>query len=302
MVGTKTETGRQSLYADVTARVIRELEHGRVPWVQPWDSGRCACGMPYNLATGRPYSGINVLILWATVIDAKHSSQAWLTYRQALATGGNIRRGEKGTTVFYAERFVPDGEEERAQQEGREARQFAFLRRFTVFNMDQCEGLPESWLWPTLPVPDHEAIPHADALIKATGADFRIGGPEAFYAPGEDVVSVPPQRAFPNPVDYYRTALHELGHWTGHSSRLNRDQSGPYGGPDYAREELVAELASAFTCASLLIRPTVRHSDYISAWLEVLRDDDRAVFRAASLASKAADYLLQYAPEPGAWL
>lgn len=135
------------------------------------------------------------------------------------------------------------------------------------------------------------------ALIDGSGADFRVGGSQAYYMPSRDYVAVPPQAAFHEPVDWYRTALHELGHWTGHTSRLDRNQRGSFGSADYAREELVAEMASAFACASLAIRPTVRHADYIGSWLAVLREDEKAIVRAASAASKAADYLLAFAPE-----
>ena len=134
----------------------------------------------------------------------------------------------------------------------------------------------------------------AEALIKATGGGFRTGGAHAYYSPSDDHVQVPPQPAFPAQIDYYRAALHELGHWTGHTSRLGRDQSGSFGTALYAREELCAELASAFLCAALGIVPTVRHADYIGSWLAVLRQDNRAIFKAASQASKAADYLLAF--------
>jgi antirestriction protein ArdC len=288
------EERRGSLYAEVTARVVAELEQGRLPWVQPWDGAACGCTMPENGAIGRRYSGINILILWSAVIERGYSSQRWVTFRQALGLGGNVRRGEKGTTVCYADRFTPRAEEARARDEDRDARQIAFLKRFTVFNVDQCEGLPEE-LTQTLELPaERETIPQAEALIAATGADFRIGGSHAFYAPDADFVQVPPQQAFREQINFYRTALHELGHWTGHESRLGRDFSGRFGSSAYAREELVAEMASAFTCASLSIQPTVRHADYVGAWLAVLREDERAIFRAASLASKAADYLLAF--------
>jgi antirestriction protein ArdC len=299
MVEVCNEAGRQSLYAEVTARVVHEMSQGRMPWVQPWDSAGCGCAMPHNAGTGRPYSGINVLILWSAVIEGGFSSQRWLTYRQAQAIGGNVRRGEKGTTVCYADRFTPRSEEEAAESEGRDARQRAFLKRFTVFNVDQCEGLPETLTaTPALPS-EREAIPHGEELIRATGADFRIGRELAFYSPSADFVEVPPQQAFRDQINYYRTALHELGHWTGHAGRLGRDQSGRFGSAAYAREELVAEMASAFTCAALSIQPTVRHSDYIVAWLDLLLDDDKAIFRAASAASKAADYLLGFLDEGG---
>jgi antirestriction protein ArdC len=295
MAQVRDEERRSSLYAEVTARVIGELEQGRLPWVQPWDGAACGCMMPQNGLTKRSYSGINVLILWAAVIEGGYSSQRWLTFRQALQLGGHVRKGEKGTVVCYADRFTPKGEAERARDEDRDARQIAFLKRFTVFNVDQCDGLPEEIIAaPVLPN-ERETIPRAEALIAATGADFRIGGSQAFYAPGADFVQVPPQQAYREQINWYRTALHELGHWTGHQSRLARDLSGGFGSSAYAREELVAELASAFTCASMSIQPTVRHADYIGAWLEVLREDERAIFRAASLAGKAADYLLGFA-------
>ncbi|GAM03690.1 ArdC family protein, partial [Novosphingobium sp. MBES04] len=169
--------------------------------------------------------------------------------------------------------------------------------RFTVFNLDQCEGLPiDAGEVSNVPDPVMTRI-EADRIIKLSGADFRIGGREAYYAPAEDFVMVPPQVAFPDPINWYRTALHELGHWTGHPTRLNRDQSGRYRSSKYGREELVAEMTSAFVCASLGIAPSVRHADYIGAWLTVLREDEKAIFRAASAASKAADYLLAFGEE-----
>jgi antirestriction protein ArdC len=289
-----TGSSRQSLYAEVTSRVIAELEAGRLPWVQPWDSAACGCTMPHNAGTGRRYSGINVLILWSAVIEGGLSSQRWLTYRQAKAAGGNVRRGERGTIVCYADRFTPRSEEARARDEDRDARQIAFLKRFTVFNVDQCEGLPEALTSAPGRPAEVDILPRVAALIEASGADFRVGGNEAFYAPTADFVAVPPPAAFPERINWYRTALHELGHWTGHPSRLDRDQRGGFGSADYAREELVAEMASAFACASLWIQPTVRHADYIGALLAALREDDKAIFRAASAAGKAADFLLRF--------
>ena len=133
-----------------------------------------------------------------------------------------------------------------------------------------------------------------EALIKATGIEFRIGGNKAFYSPSHDFVQVPPPQAYFEPINWHRTALHEMGHATGHSNRLNRNQSGSFGSKDYAFEELIAEIASAFLCASLDIVPTVRHADYIGSWHEVLKNDNRAIFRAARAASKSADYLLAF--------
>ncbi len=285
---------RLGLYEEVTSRIIAELEEGRLPWVRPWDSTRCPCMMPRNAVSGRVYSGINVLILWCEAVEREFASQRWLTYRQAQQAGGNVRRGEKGTVICYADRFTPRDEAEKAAGEDREARTIAFLKRFVVFNLDQIEGLPERFEEvDTVPDPVI-AIAEVDRLIASSGADFRIGGDEAYYSPKHDYVQVPPQAAFHEPVNWFRTALHELGHWSGHASRLNRDHSGRFGSAAYAKEELVAEMTAAFACASLGIYPTVRHSDYIGSWLEVLRADEKAIFRAASAASKAADFLLAF--------
>lgn len=286
---------RAGLYSEVTKRIIAELEDGRLPWVQPWDRAACGCTMPHNAGTLRSYSGINVLILWAEVVTEGYASQRWLTYRQAEAAGGNVRRGERGTVICYADRFTPKAEVEAAKADDRAARRVAFLKRFVVFNVDQCEGLPADYTASMASPEPVVAVAEADRLIAACGARVQIGGDEAFYSPPHDFVQVPPQAAFHQPIDWYRTALHELGHWTGHPSRLDRNQSGGFGSESYAKEELVAEMAAAFTCASLGITPTVRHSDYIASWLSVLRGDEKAIFRAASQASKASDYLLALA-------
>jgi len=289
---------RGSLYREVTDRIVAELEAGRVPWVQPWgrEAVKAGLGLPVNAATGRRYAGINILILWAAVVDKGFAGQRWLTYRQAEALGGHVMKGERGTAVCYADRFVPKAEAERARREGDEPRGVPFLKRYTVFNTEQCEGLGEGLpeTAPEAPLPETHIVPAAEALAAATGADIRVGGNRACYVPSADYIRLPPQTAFFAPIDFYRTCFHELGHWTGHASRLGRDLSGAFGSAAYAREELVAEMASAFVCASLSIVPTVRHADYLGAWLDVLKEDARAIFRAASQASKAADYLLAF--------
>ncbi|WP_136617885.1 MULTISPECIES: ArdC family protein [Mesorhizobium] len=283
-----------SLYQEITDRIIAELERGTVPWVKPWGSARADLGLPSNAATGRRYSGINILILWGAVIERSYPGQNWLTFRQALALGGNVRKGERGTTIVHADRFVPKGEQERAKTDGDEPQAVPYLKRFTVFNVAQCNGLPEHLYGNAEPLPERQIVPQAEALIRASGADFRIGGDRAFYMPGSDTIQVPPQPAFFQQIDNYRTCFHELGHWTGHPARLARDLSGAFGSKTYAREELVAEITAAFVCSILGIEPTVRHADYIGTWLTVLREDNRAIFRAASLASKAADFLLGF--------
>ena len=294
-----TGQGRANLYDEITNKIIAELEAGRVPWVKPWGtaSTKAQLSMPKNASTGRSYSGVNILLLWGSTVENGFSGQSWLTFRQALSLGGHVRKGERGTMVVYADRFVPKGEKRRAVETGEEAQSIAFLKRFTVFNTDQCDGLAADIAAAAPPPPPGLIAPTVETLIKATGIAFHIGGNSAYYAPTEDYVRVPPPQAIFEPINWHRTALHELGHATGHSSRLNRDLSGSYGTKKYAFEELVAELSAAFGCASLGIVPTVRHADYIGAWLDVLREDNRAIVRAASQASKAADFLLGFLPD-----
>ncbi|KFC64494.1 Antirestriction protein [Devosia sp. LC5] len=290
---------RTSLYDDITNKIIGELEQGRVPWVQPWGTAaaKAPLAMPKNAATGRGYSGINVLILWGAVIQHGFPGQSWLTFRQALSLGGNVRKGEHGTTVVYADRFIPEDEKKRARETGDDAHAIPFLKRFTVFNAAQCEGLPEDIGIAAPPLPPGLIEPKVEALIKATGIDFRIGGDRAFYVPAADYVMVPPPQAYFEPINWHRTALHEIGHASGAPHRLNRNLSGSFGSKFYSVEEITAELISAFCCASMGIVPTVRHADYIGSWLTCLREDNRVIVRAASQASKAADYILGFLPD-----
>lgn len=298
----RTGSDRTNLYDEITDKIIADLEAGRFPWVQPWGKAeaKAPLGLPNNASTGRAYSGINILILWGAVVQHGFPGQGWLTYRQAAALGGNVRKGEHGTTVVYADRFIPEDEKRRARESGEEAQAIPFLKRFTVFNTAQCEGLPDD-ITVAAPLPPPGLIePTVEALIKATAIDFRIGGDRAFYMPTLDYVAVPPPQAYFEPINWHRTALHEIGHASGHHSRLNRDLSGSFGTRKYAFEELVAEMSSAFCCASLGIVPTVLHADYIGSWLEVLREDNRAIVRAASQASRAADWILSFLPETDA--
>jgi antirestriction protein ArdC len=290
---------RTSLYQEITDKIIAELEDGRLPWVQPWGTSgtKASLAMPRNAATDRSYSGINVLILWGAVVQHGFTGQSWLTFRQALSLGGHVRKGEGGTTVVYADRFVPDKEKARAREYGEEPQAIPFLKRFTVFNADQCEGLPADIATVARPIPEGLILPEVEALIRASGVDLRLGGDSAFYNFGHDFVQVPRPEAYFVPINWHRTVLHELGHWVGAAHRLARDLSGAFGSKKYAQEELVAEMTSAFVCASLGIVPTVRHADYIGSWIDVLREDDRAIVRAASAASKAADYLLAFRPD-----
>jgi len=286
---------RANLYRDVTNSIVRELEKGSVPWVKPWKANSAPLGMPRSAASRKFYTGINVLILWDAVLTRGFAAQEWLTFRQALNLGGHVRRGEKGTTICHADKFVPKAERERSAESGDAPNVVPFLKRFVVFNIEQCEGLPAHIMPPrSAPVSDHEKQPDAEALIAATGARFVEGGGEAFYHQGEDFIRLPYRETFLSQPDYYCTALHELGHWTAHLSRLNRDLQHRFGSSAYAREELIAELTSAFLCAHLGIVPQIRHAGYLDHWLQILKEDCRAIFHAASQASKASEFILAF--------
>ena len=288
--------GHGMLYREITAKIVGELEAGCIPWVQPWTALVGAPGMPANAATGRSYSGINVLMLWAAAAEHGYACQRWLTFRQALALGGSVRRGERATTVVFVDRFIPDDERRRAADAGEEARSTAFLKSFQLFNVEQCNGLPDSVHGSVRPTEPTPMEPWMEALIRGMRVDLQVGGDRARYHRIVDRIDVPPPSAYPEPVNWYRTVLHELTHATGHKDRLARDLGGWFGSAQYAREELVAEMTAAFLCAALGTVPTVRHADYIGSWLEVLRGDDRAIVRAASLASKAAYYMRGFLP------
>ena len=217
--------GRDNIYREITDKIIAELERGIVPWVQPWTGGKqlCSLGLPQNALTRRSYSGINILLLWSALEEKGLTSNYWVTFKQCIAMGGSVRKGEHGTHVYFADKFVPEKEKARAEQEGDEAASISFLKRYVVFNAAQCDGLPKGLIETPAIEPERELIPEAEALIAATGADFRVSGDQAFYVPSEDFIRIPHQTSYTDQINYYRTAFHELGHWTGHKTRLDRN-------------------------------------------------------------------------------
>ncbi|MBU6299283.1 MAG: antirestriction protein ArdC, partial [Alphaproteobacteria bacterium] len=209
----------------------------------------------------------------------------------------HVRKGERGTAIFYADRFIPKKERERAYQESDEPHAVPFLKRFIVFNVEQTEGLPShiaSLPQSSTNAATSETWPEVEALIAATGIVIREGGNEAYYHQREDFIRMPPRSAFVNEADRLCTLLHEAAHATAHPSRLNRNLQHRFGSTAYGREELIAELASAFLCAQFGIEPQVRHAVYLGSWLQILKSDSRAIFYAASQASKVADYILGF--------
>lgn len=277
------------LYATVTAQIVAELEAGAAPWVKPWSGAAVGEQSPRNATTSRAYSGVNVLLLWMAQAAAGYPSGRWLTFKQALDVGGNVRKGEKGTMVVYVNAI--EKQEENAAGE-LEARRIPFLKRYTVFNVAQCDNLPAScFAGEAKPRNADERNALADEFLAITGATIREGSGEAFFTPGHDFISLPGFRTFNSADHYYATAFHELAHWTGHKSRLDRDMRGRFGDASYAAEELIAELAAAFMCAEFGMDGDLRHAGYIGNWIKLLKSDTRAIFTAAAKAQQAVDYL-----------
>ncbi len=287
-------TGKADLYTRITSRIIEDLEKGVRPWFKPWSAehaaGRIARPLRQN---GTPYRGINVLNLWGEAVAKGYSCPIWMTYKQAQEVGGQVRKGETGSLVVYADRFKKSEADDKGDEIERE---IPFLKGYTVFNCEQVEGLPAHYYQPAAPMLDGVArIEVAERFFASTGADIRHGGSRAYYAEHDDYIRMPPFEAFRDAESYYATLAHELTHWTKHKSRLNREFGRKrWGDEAYAAEELVAELGSAFLAADLGLSPEVRedHAAYIASWLKVLRNDKRAVFIAAAHAQRAVEYLL----------
>lgn len=278
------------LYASVTARIVAALEAGTSPWSCPW-RGQGVDARPANATTGRVYRGINVLLLNLRAMSEGFASNRWLTFAQAQALGAHVRKGEHGSQIAFFKLHELD---EPAAVEPDQRRVVPLLRAFTVFNVDQVDGLPEAMRAQPLPPTGWQPIETAERILAASGARVCHGGSKAFYAPGPDQIQMPPRQAFDCAGDYYATALHELTHWTGHPSRCNRPLGKRHGIDAYAFEELVAEMGSAFLADYCGLVGRMQHASYIASWLQALRNDKRLIFSAASQAQKAADFLLAF--------
>ena len=266
-------TERQDIYTRITAKIVGSLEAGVRPWIKPWSgenmAGRITRPLRHN---GMPYSGINILMLWASAIEQGFASPSWMTFRQAIELNACVRKGEKGSLVVYANSVTKTEQNDAGEDVEREIH---FLKGYTVFNVEQIEGLPEQYY--VKPEPKFtavERIEHAEAFFTATRLDIRYRGGQAFYAQGGDYIQMPPIESFKDAESFYATLAHESVHATKHPSRLERDLGRKsWGDEGYAREELVAELGSAFLCADLELTPELRddHASYIASWLEKWR-------------------------------
>jgi antirestriction protein ArdC len=287
----------KDVYSKVTDKIIADLERGNLTWLQPWQAGHAAGQISKPLrAIGKPYQGINVIMLWASAIEQGFDCPIWLTYKQAVELGGQVRKGEKGSLVVYADTF----KKLEANDKGEDIKTaIPFMKGYTVFNAQQIDSLPEHFNARTEPQHSQpiETIEQAERFFSSTKADIRHGGNQAFYSPDRDSVQMPEIQAFRNSESYYATLAHEMTHWTRHETRLNRDFGRKrFGDAGYAMEELVAEIGAAFLCADLGITPETRedHAAYVASWLKALKNDKRAIFTAASYAQRAVDHLHSY--------
>jgi antirestriction protein ArdC len=282
---------KRDIYSTVTDSIIDLLERDLPPWRKPWDnSGSIDSALPFNAISGRHYSGINVPLLWAEGQEKGYATNGWLTYKQAKDLGGYIRRGEHGRTVVFW-RF-----QDVADKETGEVKKVPFARAYTVFNIEQCAEIGETKAGE---IPNPVEPDNVIAWCQSVGANIRHGGNRACFVPSADLIQLPRPEQFHSVESYHATALHELTHWTGHKSRLDRTFGKRFGDEAYAFEELCAELGSAFLCASVGIEnaPLQDHASYLEHWLKILRSDKRAIFTAASQAQKATDYCLEHGKE-----
>lgn len=276
---------KRDIYQEVTNTIIAKLEEGVAPWAKSWSGGGFT--LPRR-STGQHYRGINVMLLLSTGQTGEH----WFTYRQAQAVGGQVPEGEKGTQVIYFKQLsVKD-------KDSGEDRTIPLIRSYKVFNQNQIDGLPARFdPAPVEAINPDERQPAIEAYIAATGAKITHGGDRAFYAPAEDRTQLPLWEFFQDGVAYYGTALHELIHWTGHKTRL--DRLAQRDSTSYATEELVAELGACYLGASLGIETEVRedHVSYLQGWLSIMKADKKAIFKASTAAQASVTYLNNLQPQ-----
>jgi antirestriction protein ArdC len=285
---------RVDIYEKITNQIVSELEKGVRPWLKPWNAEHATGRITRPLrGNGIPYQGINVLMLWSAAMGRGYAAPTWMTFKQALELKAHVRKGEQGSLVVYADKII------RAETDAAtgESSEFAipFMKGYTVFNVEQIDGLPERFYAKAEPRTESvQRISRVETFFAATGATVRHGGNMAFYSVTHDHIQMPPIEAFRDSESYYATLAHETIHSTRHPSRLERDFGRKrFGDEGYAMEELVAELGSAFLSADLELTPEVRddHAAYIASWIKVLKNDKRAIFSAASYAQRAADFL-----------
>lgn len=284
----------RDLHEEITNKIIELLEKDQAPWRQPWTGG-VPLSMPINGVTGKAYRGINIPLCWHSMQEKGYQSNQFASFKQWAEKKEYVRKGEKATTIVYYDTIEREKDDE--------IKKIPFLKMSFVFNQCQLQSYKGEEPKPAQ-VDFVTRIQTADEFINNTGAIVKHGGSRAFFNPAQDYIQMPPTYSFTgtetqNPTEaYYSTKLHELSHWTGVEKRCNRQMGKRFGDNAYAMEELVAEISSAFLCAGLEITdgPQPDHASYLGHWLDVLKEDKRAIFTAASAASKAGDFLRRLQP------
>jgi antirestriction protein ArdC len=273
----------------ITDKIINMLEAGTTATGPRW-TGSSAAGIPTNARTGEQYHGINVLVLWAEMSEKSYAASKWLTYNQAAQLGAQVRKGEKSVMCVYYSK-VSKSEESKSDDE---QDSYFLAKPFWLFNVAQIDNLPADLTAGPTALESFDPHLAAEQLLSDTGAQISYGFDSAYYSPAQDKICLPARERFTSEPIFYATAVHELTHWTGHESRLNRQFGKRFGDDSYAFEELVAELGAAFTVGSLgLIDQTIdNHANYVQSWIKVLKGDKGAIFTAASAAAKASDFIL----------
>ncbi len=291
---TTTKKEKKSVYEEITERIIDSLEDGVIPWARPWEAAQY--GEHRNAVTGRPYRGLNIMLLNLVAMMKGFVDPRWLTYRNAEKLGGHVKKGENGVGIVFW-KFLPVKEQEESDSvsdaDDNDPKVIPFARMYTVFNVEQCEDLD----LPALETPvEFEDTGNPDAEKILSLPVLKHGGSRAYYSKAKDFIALPVREAFESLDFYFATAFHETIHWTGHPARLHRQFGKRFGDQDYAFEELVAEIGAAFLGAKTGIPfEEMRHPGYIDYWLSILRKDNRAIFTAAAKAQTAADFVLSKA-------
>jgi antirestriction protein ArdC len=287
-----TEENKKDFFDEITDKVIKAMEDGDKEWKRTWD--KLGTSNPYNPLTGTEYSGINKIAL----SFAGHSDPRFMTFKQASDMGYKIQKGSKSHSIIHFQMNEKEVENEKTGE--KEIVKIPSVKTFAVFNAEQIVGIPR------LTIQDAETkkfdeIKNVEELIKNSGVVLMHGGNQPLYSPKEDLIRMPLKEQFHTPIDYYSTLLHEMTHWTGHETRLDRLKQGGFASKSYAHEELVAELGSVFLSSKSGIPLNddhfKHHSQYLNGWISILKDDKKALYKAASQAEKATDFVMQYSPE-----
>ena len=272
-----------AIYQEVTDKIVKELENGAIPWIKPWHSDSSA---DINLVTKNEYNGINRFILSFSGHLSGYVTPYWASFKQWNEIGSPVKKGEKGTKICF---YTPVVKESINASGDVEKSAYPCIKTYYVFNADQVENF--HYKKPAITDKVFNPIPALEDHVIKTGATVKHGGNSAYFTSQGDFIAMPNKTSFDSEANYYATLLHELTHWSGAEKRLNRELGNKFGSPKYAFEELVAELGAAFLCQDFKIQGELRHGGYIESWLRCLKDNPNAIFKAAAMAQKAADYI-----------